>query len=179
MHLPLYVSHELPGWSGINGDGFCAPSCYFLLPVSVFLEILPEHESCGLVRILGPAALCPERATAVIFASVPGSGHKPTCLDLQLRPVQEHRFFVCFPHPFQLAHKWIEQILHHFLTMSCAKLGEGAVIRNFLVLQQPSEVDPVLTCLLRFPAGVAPTQIAVYQYLEQHPWSRRRFSSFG
>lgn len=52
------------------------------------------------------------------------------------------------------------------------------VIRCFAILQQPSEVNALLTGLLQFPAGAYPAQIAVYQYLKQHPWIRCGLSPF-
>lgn len=86
---------------------------------------------------------------------------------------------VCFPRFLQLADKLVEQVLHCFLAASCAEPGQCAVVRSFSVLQQPSEVDAVLTGLLQLAAGIDPAQIAVDQYLEQHPGLRRRFSPFG
>ena len=53
------------------------------------------------------------------------------------------------------------------------------VIRRFLILQQPSEVDPILTGFLQLPAGIDPTQISMDHDLEQHPWIRCRFSPSG
>ena len=68
----------------------------------------------------------------------------------------------------------------------CSRFSQKVVLRMIslglsgtLTRQYPPEVKAVLAGFLQFPAGVDPTQIAVDQYLEQHPWIRRRFSPFG
>lgn len=88
-------------------------------------------------------------------------------------------YVVCFPHSLQFTNKLVEQLLHHTPAASRAEPGKSAMIRCLLILRQPSEVDAVLAGLLQLPAGVDPTKIAVYQYLEQYPWTRCRFSPFG
>ena len=97
----------------------------------------------------------------------------------QLRSVNKHRRVVCFTDVFQPLHQLIKQILQRVSAPSRAEPGEGAVIRRFSILQQPSEVNSVLTGFLQFSAGINPAQIPVHQYLEQHPGIRRRFSPFG
>ena len=88
-------------------------------------------------------------------------------------------WWVCFAHVLQFLHKLIEQILHHFPAAARAETCKCRVIRRLLILQQPSEIDPVLTGFLQLPAGIDPTQISMYHDLEQHPWIRCRFSPPG
>ena len=109
------------------------------------------------------------------------SPHKgiPPCTAFQLCAIYEYRFVVCFPHSSQPVDKLVEQVLHHIPATPGMKPCKGTVIRRFPILQQPPEIDAALTGLLQFPTGVDPAQIPVYQYLEQHPWIRRRFSPFG
>ena len=85
---------------------------------------------------------------------------------LDLCPVDEYRFVVCFAHLFQLIHKLVEQVLYDLPAAPGAESRQRCVIRRFAVLQQPHEVYPVPTGFLQLPARIDPAKIPMHQYLE-------------
>lgn len=103
----------------------------------------------------------------------------PASSAFQLCSVDVYRFVVCFAHVLQFLYKLIEQIFHHFPAAARAETCKCRVIRCLLILQQPSEVNPILTGFFQLPAGIDPAQISMDHDLEQHPWIRCRFSPSG
>ena len=160
----------------------------------------PSHSRCcGLLRLplpctkricrrsssgLEPMAeelLSPVRfsSSAFAFPRCFWMGLVPASSAFQLCSVDAYRLVICFAHVLQFLHKLIEQIFHHFPAAARAETCKCRVIRRLLILQQPSEVDPIWTGFLQLPAELDPTQIFMYHDLEQHPWIRCRFSPAG
>ena len=114
------------------------------------------------------------------FHAFPPHKGVPSRTAFQLGAVQEHRFVVCFP-PLPPACGQTGRTGPPLLPLQRPVRNRASVLWSgaFRSSSKPSEVDAVLTGLLQLAAGIDPAQIAVDQYLEQHPGLRRRFSPFG
>lgn len=115
----------------------------------------------------------------MLFHASPPTERIPPCTAFQLCPIHKHGFVVCFSLFFQQLHILVKQVLHSFYTSSRAKPDKRRMVWCFLPLQQPFEIDSVLTGFLQLPTGIDPALIPVHHYLEHHSRIDLRFSPAG
>ena len=93
------------------------------------------------------------------------SGHFQTASGIG--SVHKHLGVLGIPFILQLLYILKEQILERFLQVTVASEScYGAVIRRFLILQQPAEYQILPAQLLYFTAGIYALHIGAHQYFK-------------